>query len=369
MVDQKPFGKTRDGKPAHLFHLTNDRGLAADLADYGATLVRLLAPDRKGQPGDVTTGFDSLAGYLDKNPYLGCTVGRCANRVGAGKFTLDGKTIQLATNDGPNHLHGGNVGFDKKLWSASPNEGGDGPSVVFTYRSPDGEENYPGNLDVTVVYTLNTRNELVIDYTARTDAATICNLTNHAYWNLRDAGKTDVLGHVLTVNADRYTPVSETPFGSEPFGSELRAELLRAELLMPTGKLAPVEGTAMDFRTPHAVGERIGRITGGYDHNYVINPDSSGLGTPLALAARLHDPQTGRVLEILTTEPGIQLYTGNFLDGTITGRGGCRYNKHAALCLEAQHFPDSPNHAEFPSIVLRPGQTYRQTTVHRFLTE
>jgi aldose 1-epimerase len=290
-------------------------------------------------------GFDSLEGYLGKHPYFGATVGRVANRIAKGKFTLNGQEYTLAVNDGPNTLHGGLKGFDKVIWKAEPISRPDGPSIKLTRRSPDGEEGYPGNLDVSVQFTVTEQNELKIEYTATTDKATPINLSNHSYFNLAGRTTEPVLGHELMLSADHYTPVDET--------------------LIPTGEIAPVAGTPLDFTKPTDIGARIKELKGeptGYDHNFVLN---SG-GKSLALAVRVYEPKTGRVMELSTTEPGVQFYTGNFLDGTITGKDGIAYRKHHAFCLEAQHYPDSIHHANFPSAVLEPGKTYTQTTVYKF---
>jgi aldose 1-epimerase len=305
-------------------------------------------PDNKGKIGDVILGFDTLKGYLDGHPYFGSNAGRVANRIAKGRFALDGKEYKLATNNGPNSLHGGLKGFDKVVWHAGP-ASADGPSVVFNYRSPDGEEGYPGNLDVSILYTLTHSNELRVVYRAVTDKPTPVNLAHHSYFNLAGPASGDVLGHEVTIFADKYTPVDET--------------------LIPTGKIESVKGTPLDFTTPHTIGERIGELKGdpgGYDHNFVLR--SGGSKTP-ELAARVYEPKSGRVLEVLTTEPGLQFYTGNFLDGKLTGRGGVVYKKHAGFCMEAQHFPDAVNRPEFPSVILKPGQTYTQTTVYRFSTK
>ncbi|MCX7824524.1 MAG: galactose mutarotase [Verrucomicrobiae bacterium] len=312
----------------------------------GATLTELRVPDRDGRLGDIVLGFDTLEGYLGKNPYFGCTVGRYANRIAKGRFTLDGRTYTLATNNGPNALHGGLKGFDKVIWQAEPVQAANGVAVKFTYTSRDGEEGYPGNLTATVVYTLTNQNELKLEYTATTDKATPVNLTNHTYFNL--AGKGDILGHELMLAASHFTPVDAT--------------------LIPTGEIRAVKGTPMDFTKPTAIGARIAQVGGdpaGYDHNYCLN---SG-GKRMALAARVTEPGSGRVLEIYTDQPGIQFYSGNFLDGSITGKAGQVYQKHFGFCLETQHYPDSPNHANFPSTILRPGKTYRTVTVHKFSTK
>lgn len=345
--EQKPFGKTKDGKDVTVFTLTNGHGVKVRLIDYGATLISVETPDKAGKSANITLGFPSLAGYLERHPYFGSTVGRYGNRIAGGKFTLDGKEYKLATNNGPNHLHGGQKGFDAVLWKAQPLTSGD-PAVRFTYTSADGDEGYPGKLDVTVTYTLTHNNELKIDYEAKTDKPTVVNLTNHAYWNLAGAGSGDILKHELTLAADQYLPIDDTS--------------------IPTGKPASVKGTALDFTSPHAIGERIGELkkdphkTKGYDHCFVLR----GQQGKLELAAKVKDPASGRVMEIFTTEPGVQLYCGNFLGGG-AGEGG--YKQHDAFCLETQHYPDSPNQPSFPTTVLRPGQTFRSTTVHKFSVE
>jgi aldose 1-epimerase len=344
-VEKRPFGKIDNRTPVDLYVLTNAHGIQAKVMTYGATLTELHVPDRNGKLADIVLGFDDLDGYLKGHPFFGSTVGRVANRIAKGRFTLAGKEYKLATNNGPNHLHGGLKGFDKVVWSAKPVETKHGAAVEFSYRSKDGEEGYPGNLSVTVRYTLTDADELRLDYTATTDKATPVNLTNHSYFNLAGHASGDVLRHEVMIAADQYTPVDET--------------------LIPTGKIAPVKGTPLDFTTPTAIGKRIAEMKGnpgGYDHNFVLR---SG-GKQLALAARVVEPKSGRVLEISTTQPGVQFYTGNFLDGTNQGKGGAVYHKHAGFCLETQHFPDSVNHPNFPSMILQPGQTYNQTTVHRF---
>jgi aldose 1-epimerase len=327
-----------------VYTLTNAKGMKAKIMTYGATLTELWVPDRIGKLGDVVTGFESLEGYLKGHPYFGSTVGRVANRIAKGKFTLGGKQYTLATNNGPNHLHGGTVGFDKKVWKATPKRTADGPAVEFTYTSPDGEEGYPGTLKTAVTYTLTDKNVLRIDYRATTDKPTPVNLTNHAYFNL--AGKGDILNHQLTLFANRYTPADDT--------------------LIPTGKIASVKGTPLDFTSAKAIGSRInqvGKDPTGYDHNFVRNNN-----TTFGLTARVYEPTTGRVMTMYTSEPGVQFYTGNFLDGTLTGKGGEVYKKHAAFCLEAQHYPDSVNKPNFPSVILRPGKVYRQRTEYAFST-
>ena len=340
------FGKTADGVPVELYVLTNGK-MTAKVMTYGAILTELDVPDRDGKMADVVLGFDTLAGYLAGHPYFGATTGRVANRIAGGKFTLDGKEYNLAVNNGPNSLHGGLKAFDKKVWKAEDASGPAGQAVKLSYTSPDGEEGYPGNLKVTVTYTVTPESALKIDYTAVTDKATPINLTNHTYFNLSGAAAGDILDHEMMLAADQYTPADET--------------------LVPTGKLATVKGTPLDFTTPTPLGARFDQLTGdprGYDHNYVLR----GAGKAPELGARVHDPKSGRVMEMFTTEPGVQLYTANFLDGTLKGKGGVVYKKHQAFCLEAQHFPDSINHPEFPSTVLRPGETYTQTTIYKFST-
>jgi aldose 1-epimerase len=312
----------------------------------GAAITELWVPDKDGKLADVTLGYDSVKGYeSENNPYFGCVVGRVCNRIAKGKFTLDGEEYKLATNNGKNHLHGGKVGFDKKVWKASVVDKAKVPAAVnFFYTSPDGEEGYPGTLKVGVIYELNDKNELHIHYTATTDKATPVNLTNHAYFNLAGHDAGDVLDHELTVKASKYTPTDDE--------------------YIPTGKIEPVEDTVFDFTKATKIGARIKKIKGtpgGYDLNYVLDSDGK-----LKLAAIVHEPKSGRVMEVLTTEPGIQFYTGNFLDGKVKGKGGAVYKKHDAFCLETQHYPDSVNHKNFPSTILTPGKTYKSTTVYRF---
>lgn len=346
-VKQEPFGNLPNGTPVEIFTLTNKKGLEARIMTYGATLVSLRLPDRNGRFDDVNLGFDGLAGYTGAHPYFGVVVGRYANRIAKGKFTLNGVTYTLAQNNNGNSLHGGLKGFDKAVWKAEAVRGADEVGVKLTYLSKDMEEGYPGNLAVTVVYTLTNADELKISYEAATDKATPINLTNHAYWNLAGQGKGDVLGHELELVADKYTVVDS------------------AANLIPTGEIKDVKGTPLDFTAPHAIGERIAKVEGGYDHNFVLR---SG-GGMMAPAARVWEPTTGRVMEITTDQPGIQLYSGNFLDGTVKGKGGVAYNKHFGFCLETQHFPDSPNHANFPSTILEPGKKFTSVTVHKFLVK
>ena len=350
-IRKDAFGATADGTQAELYTLTNANGCEARITNYGGIVVSLTAPDRAGDLADVVLGYETLAKYIEDNPFFGALVGRYGNRIAKGRFTLGGVEYPLALNDGPNHLHGGLKGFDKVLWQAKSREGDGGPTLELTYLSADGEEGYPGALSVKVVYTLTNDNALRVDYAATTDAPTVVNLTQHSYFNLAGAGNGDILGHEMTLHADRFTPVDET--------------------LIPTGELRAVAGTPMDFSRPTVIGERIGaddeqiRLGGGYDHNWVLNSDDGSL----ALAARVREPAGGRVMEVWTTEPGVQFYAGNFLDGSNVGKGGRAYHHRYGLCLETQHFPDSPNQPAFPSTVLEPGQAYSQTTVFKFLVE
>ena len=347
-LKKQPFGKMADGREIDLYTLANKNGVEVDITNYGGRVVSIKTPDRNGKLDDIALGFDSADGYLKENPFFGALVGRYGNRIAKGRFKLNGVEYKLAVNDGENHLHGGLKGFDKVLWKARDVSEGQTPRLELTYLSKDGEEGYPGNLSVTVVYSLSENNELRIDYAATTDKDTVVNLTNHTYFNLAGAGNGDILGQELTIFADRFTPVDKG--------------------LIPTGELRSVEGTPFDFRKSTAIGARIDakdqqiQFGGGYDHNWVL---TSGGGS-LALAARVEDPKSGRVMEVLTTEPGLQFYTGNFLDGTLTGKGGKVYQKRYAFCLETQHFPDSPNHPKFPSTELKPGEKYQTTTVYRF---
>jgi aldose 1-epimerase len=346
-VTRAPFGTTRDGKAVEIYTLTNAHGLEMRVISYGGIITSLKVPDRSGHFGDIVLGFDTIDGYLKDPPYFGALIGRYGNRIAKGQFTLDGKTFKLATNNGPNHLHGGVKGFDKVLWNSVPGTDSNGVSVALSRTSPDGDEGYPGNLQATVRYTLTDKNELAIDYRATTDKATPVNLTQHSYFNLGDDSG-DILGHELTIHASRYTPVDAT--------------------LIPTGELATVDATPFDFRRATPIGARITAANaqlkngGGYDHNWVLDRSSPGLQP----AARLVDPKSGRTLEIATTEPGLQFYSGNFLDGSITGKDGRVYRHRTGLCLETQHYPDSPNHPNFPSTILKPGQTYSSQTVFTF---
>jgi aldose 1-epimerase len=343
----KLFGRLADGTAVDIYTLSNKSGIEARVMTYGAILVSLRLPDRNGAFADVNLGFDNLEGYLGTHPYFGVIVGRYANRIAKGRFTLDGIEYTLAQNNNGNSLHGGLKGFDKVVWKAEPVQTADGVGVKLTYLSKDMEEGYPGDLAVTVVYMLTNADELQISYEAETDKKTPVNLTNHAYWNLKGEGNGDILGHVLRLEADSCTAVDS------------------AANLIPTGEILSVAGTPFDFTSPHAIGERIAQVEGGYDHNFVLR----GGGRALALAARVEEPGSGRAMEIYTDQPAIQLYTGNFLDGTVVGKGGKAYKKHYAFCLETQHFPDSPNHPTCPSTILEPGQKYHTVTVHKFLTK
>ena len=360
-ITSVPFGTTDAGEVVELFTMTNANGLEVRAITYGGIILSIKTPDRDGRWDDIVLGFDSLEPYLAGSPYFGSIIGRYGNRIAQGRFTLDGETFTLAANNAPNHLHGGDIGFDKVVWTGESFERDDAVGVVFSYTSPDGEEGYPGTLDVRVTYTLTDADELIFDYDATTDRATPVNLTQHSYFNLAGSAAGDILGHELTIDASRYTPVDPT--------------------LIPTGELAPVEGTPFDFRTPAAIGARIAEADPqlaaglGYDHNYVLdaNPDvtsglSAGAREGLHRAAFVVEPLTGRTLEIHTAEPGIQFYSGNFLDGTITGKNGRVYGHRSGFCLETQHYPDSPNQPTFPSTILRPGEQYSTRTVLTFGT-
>jgi aldose 1-epimerase len=345
---RESFGRTRDGEAVDIYTLKNRRGAEARITTYGGAVVSLKVPDRAGRFDDVVLGFDDIEGYLKTTTYIGSLVGRYANRIARGRFTLGGTEYRLATNNGENHLHGGVRGFDKVVWKARPLPARGGQALELTYLSRDGEEGYPGNLDVRVVYTLTDANELKIDYHATTDKDTVFNPTQHNYYNLAGQGNGDILGHILTLNAARFTP---TDAGA-----------------IPTGELRAVRGTPFDFTRPTAIGARIEqdeeqlRLGKGYDHNFVVN----GRPGTLRLAARVSEPTTGRVMEVWTTEPGVQLYTGNYLDGTDVGKGGKPYRRRYGFCLETQHYPDSPNRPAFPSTVLRKGGRFRSTTVYKF---
>jgi aldose 1-epimerase len=349
-MERTTWGKTADGESVELFTLRSPKGMVVRLTSYGATVVAVEVPDRQGKSGDVVLGFDGLDGYLGPHPHFGGVVGRYGNRIAKGRFSLGELEYTLARNNGENHLHGGTVGFDRKVWKAKDVSTGAGPAVELTYSSRDGEEGYPGNLTAKVTYTLTDANELRLDYEATTDKETVVNLTNHSYFNLAGPAGGDVLGHVLVLEAARFTPVREG--------------------LIPTGELRAVEGTPFDFRKATAIGARLETndaqmaLGGGYDHNFVVD------GTPgvLRAAARVTEPGSGRVMEVLTSEPGVQFYTGNHLSGTV-GKGGKAYGPRSGFCLETQHYPDSPNQPLFPSTSLQPGERYRSTTVFRFSTE
>ena len=347
-VTKAAFGQAPDGKAVDLYTLRNAHGVEVSAMTYGGIITSFKAPDRTGKIGDIVLGYDSLAGYVKSSPYFGAIVGRYGNRIARGHFTLDGKTYTLAVNNAPNALHGGIKGFDKVVWDAAPFKSDSGVGVALTHTSPDGDEGYPGTLRAKVTYTLNDRDELVIDYEATTDKATPVNLTQHTYWNLAGEGSRDILGHLLTLNASAITPVDST--------------------LIPTGELMPVAGTPFDFKTPTAIGARIDQADPqlkngkGYDHNFVLDRPA---GTGLAPAAHITEPTTGRTLDISTTEPGVQFYSGNFLDGSNVGKSGHVYQRRTGLALETQHYPDSPNKPKFPSTILRPGQTYRSRTVFK----
>jgi aldose 1-epimerase len=350
-VKKELFGKTGDGRPVDLYTLTNSHGLELRAMTYGGIIVSLRVPDKHGKLGDIVLGHETLEGYIPNTPYFGVIVGRYANRIANAAFILDGVKYALAKNDGPNSLHGGIKGFNQQIWEGKEFKNAKGVGVGFSYLSKDGEEGYPGNLKVNVSYTLTNENQLVVDYEATTDKATPLNLSQHSYFNLAGEGNGDILGHHLMLNADRFTPVDKT--------------------LIPTGELRPVKGTPMDFTKPTAIGARISDdyeqlvVGRGYDHNWVINRKDDSL----TLAAKVHEPTSGRIMEVFTTQPGVQFYSGNFLDGTITGKQGHVYKHRYGLCLETQHYPDSPNHPEFPSSILRPGQTFKSQTVFKFSTE
>jgi aldose 1-epimerase len=348
-IKRSVFGKMPDGQEVHLYTLTNSNGMQVAITNYGARIVSILAPDRNGMMADVVLGFDNLPDYVKYNTYFGALVGRYANRIGGAKFTLDGKVYHLPVNNGPNSLHGGIKGFDKRFWTAEEVQG-DEPSLAMTYPSKDGEEGYPGNLQAKVDYTLTKDNSLKIEYSATTDKDTVINLTNHSYFNLAGEGNGDILKQVLMINSSKITPVDANQ--------------------IPTGKIMDVTGTPFDFRKPTPIGARINednpqlKIGKGYDINYIIDRKGPGL----ELAARAYDPESGRDLEVYTTEPGVQFYSGNFLDGSVHGKGGKAYASRSAFCLETQHYPDSPNHPDFPTTELKPGQTFNQVTVFKFTT-
>ena len=353
-ITSQPFGRTTDGTPVEIYTLRNSHGCEARITNYGGIVVSLTVPDQQGKMDDVLLGFDSVGAYEKDSPYFGALIGRYGNRIAKGKFTLDGKEYTLATNDTPNALHGGKKGFDKRVWQAKAGDmGTDGFPLTLTYVSKDGEEGYPGTLTVKAVYTLTEENALRIAFEATTDAPTVVNLTNHSYFDLQGASaKGDILNHDLTIHGSKFLPVDKTS--------------------IPLGELRAVAGTPFDFTQPHKIGERINDPDdqlhigpGGYDHCYTLDGYQPGKSEPF-LAVHVHEPISGRVLELWTSEPGVQVYSGNYLEGKFAGKGGKVYEKHAAFCLEPQHYPDSPNHPEYPSVVLKPGETYRNTFEYRF---
>lgn len=349
-ITKAVFGKAPNGTPVEIYTLRNAKGAEARILTYGGIVQSLCMPDKNGKMADVVLGYDDLQGYIEKTPYFGALIGRYGNRIGGAKFVLEGKTYTLAPNNGPNSLHGGVTGFDKVVWTARPQETARGPSLILNYLSKDGEEGFPGNLQVTAVYTLTDDNELKVEFTARTDKPTVVNLTHHSYFNLAGQGRGDILGHVVYINSDKTTPVDSG--------------------LIPTGAFADVAGTPFDFRKPTAIGARINdpdpvlQYGPGYDHNWVINKRAGQFG----LQARVMEPVSGRVMEVWSDEPGLQFYAGNFLDGTIKGKGGAVYQHRTGFCMEPQHYPDSPNKTNFPSTRLEPGETYHNTIVYKFST-
>jgi aldose 1-epimerase len=350
-IKPEAFHRIIDGSQVDLYTLKNSNGIEATITNYGGIVVSLKVPDRNGKLGDVVLGYNTLNDYIGSTPYFGALIGRYGNRIAKGRFTIAGVEYQLAQNDDSNALHGGRKGFDKVVWQAEKVDSSEGPALKLTYTSKDGEEDYPGTLRCTVIYTLTNKNELKIEYFAETDKPTVVNLTNHSYFNLKDGGASDILGHELMIKASKFTPVDKG--------------------LIPTGELKPVAGTPFDFNQPTAIGARVEnedeqlKFGKGYDHNWVLDRPGKGL----ELVASVYEPNSGRFMEVLTTQPGLQFYCGNSLDGTNKGKGGTVYQHRAGLCLETQHFPDSPNHPDFPTTELRPGEKYRQTTVYRFSTK
>lgn len=347
-IEKTVFGKTDGGTVVYLYTLSNSDNMTVKITNYGGIVTSIMVPDKEGKVGDVVLGFDSLSKYETKSPYFGALIGRYGNRIAKGKFKLNSKEYKLATNDGQNHLHGGVKGFDKRVWEPKEIMGPDSVGLELTYLSKDGEEGYPGNLKVRVIYSLNEKNELRIDYHAVTDKETIINLTHHSYFNLKDDGKSNIYSHLLKINADYYTPIDST--------------------LIPTGQIAPVENTPFDFRKFTQIGKRIHednqqlKFAGGYDHNFVLR----GKNGEMKMAAEVMEDSSGRTMEVWTTQPGLQFYSGNFLDGSLIGKYGIRYVHRSAFCLETQHYPDSPNEPSFPSTVLKPGEIYQTTTIYKF---
>ncbi|MDA0378630.1 MAG: galactose mutarotase [Bacteroidetes bacterium] len=350
-IQSRSFGTLPDGRDVTIYKVTSPTGMVMEVTNYGGIITRLTAPDRDGKFDDIVLGYDNLEGYLEETPYFGAIIGRYGNRIARGQFTLDGETYTLAQNNGENHLHGGIQGFDKVLWNAEPFSMGNEYGIVFTYESPDGEEGYPGTLSARVTYLLTADNRVIFSYQATTDKATPVNLTQHSYFNLAGPSSDSILDHELMLAADHFTPIDAG--------------------LIPTGEIRAVTGTPFDFTTATPIGERINADDEqiafglGYDHNWVV----SDMTSSMRLAARVHEPTSGRVMEVLTEEPGIQFYAGNFLDGTITGKGGNVYEYRSGFCLETQHFPDSPNQSTFPSTILRPGETYQTRTIYAFTTD
>jgi aldose 1-epimerase len=354
-VAREPFGTTDRGDAVSVYTLKNAHGMEVRATDYGGIILSLRVADRDGRFDDVVLGYDSLKDYVRASPYFGAIIGRYGNRIAGGRFSLDGRTYTLARNNGPNHLHGGLRGFDKVVWGVEPFESRDGVGLVLRYASPEGDEGYPGTVQAQVTYTLTDRNELIFDYHATTDRATPVNLTQHSYFNLAGDGKRDILGHVVTLNADHFTPVDST--------------------LIPTGEIKSVGGTPFDFRAATPIGARIDgddeqlRHGRGYDHNFVLNKGGTGGTGDPTLAARVYEPSSGRVMEIYTTEPGLQFYSGNFLDGTLRGKNGVVYRHRYGFAMETQHFPDTPNQPAFPSAILRPGEEYRSRSIYKFAVQ
>ena len=350
-ITKADFGKTSEGQAVEIYTLHNSKGAEARIMTYGGIVQSLSMPDKNGKFADVVLGFDNLQGYIDKTPYFGALIGRYGNRIGGAKFTLEGNPYTLATNNGPNSLHGGLKGFDKVVWTAKSSVGIRGPQLVLAYFSKDGEEGFPGNLEVTAIYTLTEDNELKLEFAATTDRPTVVNLTHHSYFNLAGQGNGDILGHIVYINSDKTTPVDSG--------------------LITTGEFKSVDGTPFDFRKPTAIGARINdpdtvlQYGPGYDHNWVVNKPLGQFG----LQARVVEPTSGRVMEVWSDEPGLQFYAGNFLDGTLKGKGGVAYQIHTGFCMEPQHYPDSPNKANFPSVELKPGQTFHNTIVYKFSAE